>query len=149
MTAGMVRILAEAARDVLLAVIGLAGGLAIGSGMVAFLVVLDIIPRLAQLTRSVDKIRWYEGAVVCGSLFWTCADFFEWRGRGTPFGAGFAGLLAGCFVGLFAAALTEVMNVLPILAKRMGLSRYMLWFLMAMVLGKVLGSLFEWLIYQQ
>lgn len=140
--------LIEAAFDVLLVVIGLAGGLAIGSGMVAFLVVLDVIPRLAQVTRSYDKIHWYEGAVVCGSLFWTFADFCGWTMHGTVLGAGMVGLLAGCFVGLLAAALTEVINVLPILAKRIGLSRYMLWFLMAMVFGKVLGSLFEWLVYQ-
>lgn len=55
------------------------------------------------------------------------------------------GLLAGGFVGMLAGALTEVMNVLPILAKRVGMASYMLWLLMAMVFGKVLGSLLDWL----
>ncbi|WP_438445537.1 stage V sporulation protein AB [Gorillibacterium sp. sgz5001074] len=129
------------------AFIGLAGGLAVGSGMVAFLVVLDIIPRLAQITRSYDRIHWYEGAVVAGAVYWTFADFFDLRMNATVLLPGFAGLLCGLFVGLLAAALTEVINVLPILAKRLGMSRYMLWLLMAMVFGKVFGSLFEWLIY--
>jgi stage V sporulation protein AB len=48
---------------------------------------------------------------------------------------------------MLAGALTEIINVLPILAKRMGMGGYMIWFLMAMILGKVLGSLFEWLLY--
>lgn len=49
--------------------IGLAGGIAVGSGMVAFLVVLDIIPRLAQITRSYRYIRAYEWSVIGGSVF--------------------------------------------------------------------------------
>jgi stage V sporulation protein AB len=59
----------------------------------------------------------------------------------------FVGVLAGCFVGMLAAALTEVINVLPIMAKRLGIDGYMMWLLMAMILGKVIGSLFEWLVY--
>jgi stage V sporulation protein AB len=139
--------LSEILISLVVAFIGLAGGLAVGSGMVAFLVVLDIIPRLAQLTRSYDRIHWYEGAVVAGSLFWTFADFLNFRIGGTPLLPVLVGFLAGCFIGLLAAALTEVINVLPVLAKRLGLSRYILWLLMAMVFGKVFGSLFEWLIY--
>lgn len=139
--------MSTAAVNFLLAFIGLAGGLAVGSGMVAFLLVLDIIPRLAQLTRSQTYIHGYETAVVAGSLYWTFADFMDWRFPGSFLFPAGAGLLAGVFVGLLAAALTEVINVLPILAKRMGLSRYLLLLLMAMVFGKVAGSLFEWLIY--
>ncbi|MDF2924326.1 MAG: stage sporulation protein [Paenibacillaceae bacterium] len=133
--------------NLVIAFIGLAGGLAVGSGMVAFLLVLDIIPRLAQLTRSSSKIHLYEGAVVAGSLFWTLADFLDVRLHGTLLAPVLIGLLAGIFVGMLAAALTEVVNVLPILAKRLGMSAYIIWLLMAMVFGKVAGSLFEWLIY--
>lgn len=138
-----------AAANAAIAFIGLAGGLAVGSGMVAFLVVLDIIPRLAQLTRSYALIHWYEGAVVAGALYWTVADFNNFRLQGTLLLPAFVGFLSGCFVGLLAAALTEVINVLPILAKRLGMSRYTIWLLMAMVFGKVFGSLFEWLIYHR
>ncbi|MGO4275104.1 stage V sporulation protein AB, partial [Paenibacillus sp. TAF58] len=62
---------------------------------------------------------------------------------------GFAlvGIFAGCFVGMLAAALTEIINVLPILAKRVGMGSYMILLLMAMIFGKVFGSLFEWLFY--
>lgn len=48
--------------------IGLAGGLAVGSGFVAFLTVLGIIPRLTQLSKTVKMIRYYEWAVVLGAL---------------------------------------------------------------------------------
>lgn len=129
----------------LMVLIGVGGGLAVGSGMVAFLIVLDVIPRLAQTTRSYRYIRFYEGAVVLGSLFFTLSDFFEWTYALFPMSTALFGIFAGCFVGMLAAALTEVINVLPILAKRIGMESYMVWLLMAMVFGKVIGSLIDWL----
>jgi stage V sporulation protein AB len=46
---------------------------------------------------------------------------------------------------MFAAALTEVLNVIPILTKRLKLKPHLFSLLMAMVLGKVTGSLVDWL----
>ncbi|SDH78960.1 stage V sporulation protein AB [Paenibacillus naphthalenovorans] len=132
--------------DVLLQMfIGIGGGLVVGSGMVAFLVVLDVIPRLAQITRSYKNIRSYEIAVIFGSLFFTLTDFFEWTYFLFPMAAAGFGLFAGIFVGMLAAALTEVINVLPILAKRIRMEPFMIWLLMAMIFGKVIGSLIDWL----
>ena len=48
---------------------------------------------------------------------------------------------------MLAGALTEVVNVLPILAKRLNMANAILFLLMAMVFGKVTGSLFHWIIY--
>lgn len=42
-------------------VIGLAGGIAVGGGYVAFLAVLGVIPRLAQLTRSGHRVQFLSG----------------------------------------------------------------------------------------
>jgi stage V sporulation protein AB len=128
--------------------IGFAGGIAVGGAFVAFLVVLDIIPRLAQISRSYAKLHWFEGSVVAGAVFWTSGDFYEWAFYLNPMGTAFVGCFAGIFVGMLAAALTEVLNVLPILAKRMHLSGYLIWFLMSMVMGKVAGSLFDWIIFR-
>lgn len=133
--------------DVVQIFIGFAGGLAVGSGMVAFLVVLDIIPRLVQLTKSIGMIHWYENAVVFGSVFFSLADFYSFQASFSPISTAFVGLMSGVFVGLLAAALTEVINVLPVLANRMGMGSYIIWLLMAMIFGKVFGSLFEWLFY--
>ncbi|MBD2869598.1 stage V sporulation protein AB [Paenibacillus sp. IB182493] len=137
------------AANLFVAVLGLAGGLAVGSGLVALLIVLDLIPRLAQIGNAYRLSVWFETAVICGSLYWTFADFMDWTFK-LPSGLllGGAGLIDGMFVGMLAAALTEVMNVLPILAKRMNLSDYMVALVMAMVLGKTLGSLFDWLVFQ-
>ncbi|PTM58606.1 stage V sporulation protein AB [Desmospora activa DSM 45169] len=127
---------------------GLAGGLAVGSGLVAFLTVLDVIPRLTVLTRSISRIHWYEGALVMGAVVATWVDFRGWHGLDWMMVAvPLVGLIAGCFVGLLAAGLTEVLNVLPILAKRLGMQSRLPWLLLAMIFGKVVGSLFQWLVF--
>lgn len=135
--------------NVFVGLLGLAGGLAVGSGLVALLIVLDLIPRLAQLAGAYRMSAWFETAVICGSLYFTFADFLDWKLKlPATVTLCLTGLISGLFVGMLAAALTEVLNVLPILAKRMNLSEYMVALVMAMVTGKILGSLFDWLVFQ-
>lgn len=131
------------------ALLGLAGGIAVGGGVIALYVVLDMIPRLAQLTGTYDKVHGYEAAMVAGCLLGTVSDFWSWGITAGPGAELLVGLLDGIFVGMLAAALTEVLNVLPILAKRLYMTQYLFGLLMAMVCGKVTGSLFDWLIYRQ
>lgn len=129
-------------------IVGLAGGLAVGSGFVAFIVIFDIIPRLAQLSRAYSYASWFEVSLISGAVFCTIADFWDWRMHLFPLGAVWIGAFAGMFIGMFAGALTEVLNVLPILAKRLHIGDFMIWLLMSMVVGKVVGSLFDWIIYR-
>lgn len=130
---------------VILILIGLSGGFAVGSGFVAFIAVLDIIPRLTQLTNSMRYIRWYEWALVSGAVCFTVLDFFQIVIRLPIFTMIGFGLISGVFVGTLAAGLTEVLNVFPILAKRLSMDRFILVFLMAMVFGKIIGSIIQWI----
>ncbi|MDO7905122.1 stage V sporulation protein AB [Paenibacillus sp. JX-17] len=129
--------------------LGIAGGIAVGSGVIALFIVLDMIPRLAQLTRSYNKAHSYEGAMIVGSFAGTLADFWNWRFPLLSLAVLPAGLLSGIFIGLLAAALTEVLNVLPIMAKRLYMTPYLFGLLLAMVLGKTAGSLFDWFVYNR
>ncbi|WP_239541132.1 stage V sporulation protein AB [Pullulanibacillus pueri] len=130
--------------SLILIIVGFSGGLAVGCGFVAFLAVLGIIPRLAQLTKTYGYIRAYEWSIVASAVIGSWLSL-----RNTSFHLSHVllipiGLGAGVFVGMLAAALTEVLNVLPILAKRIGIHEQILLLLMAIVLGKVFGSLFHW-----
>lgn len=129
--------------------LGLAGGIAVGSGVIALFIVLDMIPRLAQITRTYHKSTSYEKAMVMGSLVGTIADFWDIKAALPNAITWIPGWFCGMFVGLLAAALTEVLNVLPILAKRLNVGKYLFGLLMAMVLGKVAGSFFDWFIYNK
>lgn len=120
----------------------LAGGLAVGSGFVAFLTVLGVIPRLTQLTKTMKWIAIYERGVVLGAVVSSWISLRDPLLSFPPIVTSVIGLLSGVFVGMFAAALTEVLNVFPILAKRLGIDEQIVMLLMAMVFGKVAGSLF-------
>jgi stage V sporulation protein AB len=127
--------------------IGLAGGLAVGTGYVAFLTVLGVIPRLTQLSKTMKMIHWYEWAVVLGALTGVLVSLEDVVLFLKSYFLIPIGLASGIFYGLVAAALTEVLNVLPILAKRVGVDGKITILLMALVLGKILGSLFHWIYF--
>jgi len=133
--------------NALLVTIGLAGGIAVGSGFVAFITVLDIIPRLTLISKTFRSIPIYEYAIILGVLSFTWVDFRDLVIRLSLILLIVIGLAMGIFVGLLAAALTEVINVIPILAKRLKMESHIIYLLMAMAFGKVAGSLFQWLFF--
>ncbi|MFP7169455.1 stage V sporulation protein AB [Terribacillus sp. 7520-G] len=127
--------------------IGLSAGLATGAGFVAFLTVLGIIPRLVQLSKTHGFLLTYEAGVTAGACGGTILSFHYFHFHAPILLIVFWGLLHGIFVGMLAAALTEVLNVFPILTRRIGMDGSIIWFFMAIVLGKITGSLFQWLLF--
>ena len=127
--------------------IGFSGGLAVGAGFVAFLTVLGIIPRLIQLSKTEKFINVYISCVIIGSLVGTFLSFTSITWSQPIFLLLFWGLLHGIFNGMLAAALTEILNVFPIIYKRLGIDRHLIWLFMAVVLGKIAGSLFQWMYF--
>ncbi len=128
--------------------IGLSGGLAVGSGLVAFLTVLGVAPRMTQLTKTGRFVRHYIWALVLGAQVGTWGSMYSISLNQSALWLIPIGLAAGAFIGMLAAALTEVLNVLPILAKRIGIYDRIAILLMALALGKVCGSLFQWLFFE-
>lgn len=128
-------------------IIGFAGGLAVGAGFVAFLTLLGIIPRLIQLSKTAHLIKVYVACVISGSILGTYLSFTQISLNFSYVTLTMWGAFQGVFNGMLAAALTEILNVFPILSKRIGMIDYLLWFLMAIVFGKVTGSLFQWIIF--
>ncbi|WP_243290129.1 stage V sporulation protein AB [Bacillus sp. FJAT-47783] len=127
--------------------IGLSAGFAVGAGFVAFLTVLGIIPRLMQLTKTISFIRFYEWGVIAGAIMGGVLSLMEPTFNASPFWLSIIGFFNGIFVGMLAAALTEVLNVIPLLTKRIGMERNIVMLLAAIVFGKVVGSLFHWLYF--
>ncbi len=132
---------------ILQTVIGFGSGLIVGSGFVAFLTVLGIIPRLVQLSKSKEWLNYYQASVIIGAMLGTYLTFTDSIIHLPLALLGFWGLLHGIFIGMLAAALTEVLNVFPLLMKRLGIDKELLWLLMAIVIGKIAGSLFHWLVF--
>jgi|SRR5690625_1813858 len=124
--------------------IGFAGGIAVGAGFVAFLTVLRLIPRLTQLSKTEKYLSVYSACVILGTLFGTYLSFTSLPFNQPLFLLTIIGVLHGIFNGMLAAALTEILNVFPIIFKRIRIEKYLLWLLMALVFGKIFGSLFQW-----
>lgn len=127
--------------------VGFASGLAVGAGLVAFLTVLGIVPRLIQLSKTSRFMETYEASVVIGSLVGVFFSFSEIVLNLPTIFVVIWGSLHGVFIGMLAAALTEVLNVFPLLAKRIGLENHLIWLLMAIVFGKIFGSIFQWTVF--
>jgi len=121
--------------------------LSVGAGFVAFLTVLGIIPRLTQLSKSITMIHYYEWAVVCGAIVGVMASLRDPVLHISSYFLIPLGVSGGVFVGMLAAGLTEVVNVFPILAKRIGVDGQIIILVMAIVLGKIFGSIFQWLYF--
>lgn len=133
-------------RILLLMLIGFAEGIVVGTAIAAFLTLLDIVPRLAQFTETYDKCSYYEFSIVFGAVTGALIVFLNWQLNLPNLIVVIIGLFMGIFIGLLAAALTEVLNVLPVLSKRLGLQHEIYLMLMSLILGKVAGSLIYWLV---
>lgn len=127
--------------------VGMAWGITVGAGYVAFLTVFGIIPRLTQLTKTVSKIHAYEWAAVLGAFVGTIAFLQQPTFSLPAVLLTVLGLADGIYVGMITAALTEVLDVFPLLAKRIGIDDRLLVLMMALVFGKIFGSLFHWMYF--
>ena len=114
----------------------------VASGVVAFIISLGIVPRYAGITRTAQRVKLYEDCSMLGAFLGNILFLY---GGNIPVGtAGLAvlGLFSGIFLGSWIIALGEVVNIFSIMARRIGLTKGIGIIIIAMALGKTLGSLF-------
>lgn len=128
-------------RNVIFVIIGLGGGAVVSAAVFAFIAAIGIIPRMAQRTKTLAWIRYYEDVILIGGLCGTITMFVDFNIPLSPFFIGAISLAVGMFTGVLAIALAEVLNVSPIMMKRFNLRRGMRPLLLAFAFGKVAGSL--------
>ena len=133
-------------KELFLVVFGAASGLLVASGIFAFIAAIGIIPRMAWRTGTRQYVRFYEDIIVLGGIFGTTTMFVNYRLPSWGWLILAVALLEGFFVGVLAMALTEVLNVMPILMRRTRLTKGLQWIILAFALGKVVGSLLYYLV---
>ena len=106
---------------------------------------LGIIPRFAARTNTAKHIHWYETFLIIGGALGNSISVRElsFAGGGIKRGILFLllfGLAVGMFVGCQAMALAELLQVMPILVKRLRLQIGMPVLVLAIALGKMVGS---------
>ncbi|WP_187820962.1 stage V sporulation protein AB [Pasteuria penetrans] len=112
-----------------------------GSGFVALLSALQLFPRLLQLANVLQKSVFLEWALIAGVLSFTLVDLFDLHIGIHIVLLSIVGVGMGSFIGMLAGALTEVINVFPVFARRLRLQSYVTFIFSAVVVGKVTGSL--------
>ena len=124
--------------------IGLGAGFVVSGGVVAFISIIGIIPLMAYRTKTAYAMMWYENAIVIGSIIGSI--FSMWRLRLpywpiiiVPFFFAY-----GMFVGTLIIALAEVLDVLPILDRRIRIRKGITLLIIALAFGKLVGSLCYW-----
>ncbi|RHR24735.1 stage V sporulation protein AB [Clostridium sp. AF19-22AC] len=128
-------------NQIILAVIGLSGGLVVAGGLFSFIIELGVVADFADRTHTAEHILLYEDCVAIGGIAGNLISVFQIH---IPNGAWLLpvfGLLAGIFVGCWSMALAEILNVFPIFVRRLKIVRYISVFVVSMALGKGLGSL--------
>ena len=120
--------------NLFLALIGLSAGTVVAGGLFSFIVELGVIADFADRTHTANHILFYEDMVVLGAVFGNLFQLFEIRMPGHGAFLAIFGLFSGIFVGCWAMALAEILNV-----------RYLAVFVLMVALGKGLGAgLFFW-----
>lgn len=147
--------------DLFIGILGLFFGLMVSGGVFTALLALGLVPRFAGKTHTADRILTYESAVVCGciaggltrvlqvqvflqklvcqneSAFFT-SKIWTWF-SGSILSTG--GFFAGCFVGCVALAIAEMLDSIPIFARRINFRRGVGVAVIVVAVGKVVGSL--------
>ncbi|MCI9315261.1 MAG: hypothetical protein HFI57_09840 [Lachnospiraceae bacterium] len=150
-------------QQILLVVIGVSSGLIVSAGVFTVLISVGLIPRFAGKMHVARKIFALEEMVVLGTLAggffsifsdWGKAGQFVrehelfgrvategvWNLVSTAFLIIF-GVFAGIFVGCLALAIAEMLDTIPIFARRIGFRHGLGVAILAVALGKLTGSL--------
>ncbi len=130
-----------ALRYLFLITLGLGAGIVISGAVFAFIAIIGVVPRLAMKTKTEKFIKLYEEMIVFGGIFGAFTIMYDYY---IPIGAIpviILGLCIGIFYGCLAVSLAEVLNVIPILSRRTRLYKGLKYFITALALGKMTGSL--------
>lgn len=143
-------------RRIFLGVLGISFGMMTAGGVFTVLLAVGLIPRFAGKTHTGRKVTLYETMVMLGTLAGDVLSVFEpgigkailsmgisapaWGLFGRILLLGY-GLFAGIFVGSLAMAIAEMLDSIPIFARRIGFRHGLGIAVLAMALGKAAGSL--------
>ena len=122
-------------------IVGVACGLTVAGGVFAVVVIIGLVPRMAQVSGGGKSILLYESCIAGGITTGAWNLLFPLN---LPFigvvGDAVVGIFLGIFVGCLAVAIAEVLDVSPILCRRSKMTRQLPWLLLAISLGKTAGT---------
>ncbi|MEZ3447406.1 MAG: stage V sporulation protein AB [Lachnospiraceae bacterium] len=135
-------------KIILLWIIGISSGIMVSAGVFTVLFVVGLVPRFAGRTDTARCELFYEECLIFGAVLADVLSVFPIR---RSLGSGphilltvllvMIGIFAGIFVGCLSIALAEVLDGIPIFARRVKLKMGVSTAVLAIALGKIAGSL--------
>ena len=142
-------------RIILLWIMGISSGIMVSAGVFTVLFVVGLVPRFAGRTDTARCELFYEECLIFGALIADILSVFPIKGSLGEFVTQVSflkllltfllvliGFFAGIFVGCLSIALAEVLDGIPIFARRVRLKMGVSIAVLAVALGKVAGSFF-------
>lgn len=126
--------------------VGFSGGVVIAGGVFAFIAIIGIIPRLMQKTKTNKYVILYENVIILGGILGSLTMIWDIRIPVGNIGSSIIGFSFGIFVGCLAVSLAEILDVIPIIARRVIIKKGIGFFLISVAVGKAVGSLIYWII---
>ncbi len=128
-------------QQVLMGLMGLSAGFAVAGGLFALIIALGVVSRFAGKTHTAKYVFWYEDAIALGGILGNLVSVYEIAVPAGRIGVAIFGAFSGIFVGAWAMALTEIVNIIPIFTRRITLRRGMELIILSMAVGRTLGAL--------
>ncbi len=130
-------------QNIILAVIGFAGGIAVAGGTFALITILGIIPRLAGKIRETKRISLLEMMIVLGGTVGSILTVYQIHLSIGTVGLCIAGAFAGVFVGSLSMALAECLKVIPVLFHRVHIKLGIGFVIVCMAIGKAAAAFYQ------
>ncbi|HLR21890.1 MAG TPA: stage V sporulation protein AB [Tissierellaceae bacterium] len=133
--------------NVVVVLIALGGGAVAGAALSAFITLIKLIPQMSQMTETQKSIKTYEIVFTIGTVIFTIAYFSDSNLGLSKIIAIIIGTFIGIFVGLFSSALAEVLNIIPILTKKLGMREEINYIIYVLLFGRLVGSVYYWIYF--
>lgn len=128
-------------RQITLAILGLSGGIVVAGGLFGFIVSLGVISDFADRTHTGKYVGLYEGVLALGGGLGNILHVYQIPVSLGNWMLSIFGLFSGVFVGCWAMALAETLNVFPIFMRRAKLVGCIPYIILSIAIGKTIGSL--------
>ncbi|MFI3171913.1 MAG: stage V sporulation protein AB [Eubacteriales bacterium] len=125
--------------QLILIVIGISSGAVIASGLFSFIIGLGIVSKFADRTKTGDKVLLYENAIALGGVLGSIVFIYDFPLSYLYYFMPLMGISAGIFVGCWAMSIAEVINIFPVLIRRVRLVHYIKYIVLAIAVGKGVG----------
>lgn len=132
---------------ILLAIAGLSAGFIVASCVVAVFIMLGVIPRLAGVTKTAKYLMLYENCFIAGVIIGNLLTFYPIDIPLGTLGLILFGGFSGVYIGCMAVALAEVVKTMPILSRRFNVRKGLPYLVIALALGKAIGTFIQYFIF--